>query len=658
MERDIVSWGKRGKTDAALDMYHSVEMPTIRLMNGAIDACARARPTRIDQAFQILQNGVDQKQLKPNVFTFGALMSACARARRADRALQLLASMQNDYGVQPNAVVYSTAISACARADPPQPNQALQLLEQAPREMSVIGYNAALSACAMAGHWEPAMALLHKMELPTSPVQPDAVSYGTVLAACERAQKWDMVLEQTKEMQASNVQLDGMALTSVLKACQQMGLASEALMYLELMKTSSPSQRKTTGWQRKGVKQPIRGADAVAYRLAISACARGGNWQEGIRLLEEMRSSPTDMTPDVVAYTSAITGCEYAGEWKRSLQLVNCMRKDGVEPNVVTFAAVIGACATACANYARVGNEAAIALPKTQALRILRVMKKDPTVVDPNINVYNAAIRVCAEAMDLVSALALLDRIKEDGLEPTERTFGSLVTACERVGSTEALSKVLRRMKDASIVPNEIIYGAAISCCRKAGEPERTLLLLRKMIREGLSPNVATFNTVIMAQTEGNGTRDMERAILTYKLMKSEFAADNVHPNRQTYVLIITTLASKKQPREAEMFLRKMRNDGFVPDIDLYTATVTAYERLGQPLEALRVMESMSEDGHDFYEVKVLNAAFKKAVEITNTVVGRGFEEVHGDEDDIDAEGLGLVAIDFEDDSSEKFING
>ncbi len=46
--------------------------------------------------------------------------------------------------------------------------------------------------------------------------------------------------------------------------------------------------------QRKGAKQALRGPDGVAYRLAISACARapgGHRWRDGIRLLNEMREN-------------------------------------------------------------------------------------------------------------------------------------------------------------------------------------------------------------------------------------------------------------------------------------------------------------------------------------------------------------------------------
>jgi pentatricopeptide repeat domain-containing protein 1 len=151
-----------------------------------------------------------------------------------------------NYGVSPNVVVYSSAISACARADPPDHTLALELLaEAATKELSMnaVGYNAALSACARAGQWEPAIQLLQDMEEQSSTnpqvPRPDAVTYGTVLAACERGEQWDLVLKYANRLQEQNLALDGLSLTSVLHACQQLGMADEALRYLDLMKTSS-----------------------------------------------------------------------------------------------------------------------------------------------------------------------------------------------------------------------------------------------------------------------------------------------------------------------------------------------------------------------------------------------------------------------------------
>ena len=98
LERTIVQLGRSGKTDDAIETYLSIpKTPTVRVMNAAIDACARARPTRVQQAFDILQDGVQNKRIKPNVFTFGPLMSACSRAGDADRAIELLETMKVRY---------------------------------------------------------------------------------------------------------------------------------------------------------------------------------------------------------------------------------------------------------------------------------------------------------------------------------------------------------------------------------------------------------------------------------------------------------------------------------------------------------------------------------------------------------------------------------
>uniref|UniRef100_A0A7S4RPL2 PROP1-like PPR domain-containing protein n=1 Tax=Ditylum brightwellii TaxID=49249 RepID=A0A7S4RPL2_9STRA len=542
---------------------------------------------------------------------------------------------------------------------------------------------------------------------------PDQVTYGTVMAACERSKQWKEVLRFAKKslmiQKDLNLQMDGIALTSALHACQQLGYADEAIYYLDLMKRLSSSSssscndddyehngeneqkeshRNTRGRQRKGARKPLQGPDEVAYRLAISACARSreeGRYKDGIQLLNEMKKD-WNLKPDVVAYTAAIAGCADAGEYQIALELLQRMKEEEVEPNVVTYSAVIGACATASAKAAtRIqdddddddtylvdsswddenGNENTdnddydknneIQKPLQKALQLLSYMKSSQSNVTPNIVTYNAAIRACAEGQDLIGAFELVDELIACGLKPTIVTYGSLMTACERVGSVEAASNVFKRMRtqndeeeEEEMQPNEIIYGAAISCCRKARQPDRAFLLLRRMIKDGLFPNAATFNTVILAHTEGKKP-NLDQAILIYRLMKSQklAAASSsgstsfppssfstefntttpifCKPNRQTYNILIQSLSSNRRPEEAELFLRKMRlEDGFVPDVDLYTVTVTAYERNGQPMKALRLMESMREDGYDFYEAKVLNEAFKKAVKLVN-VVGRGF---------------------------------
>jgi pentatricopeptide repeat domain-containing protein 1 len=730
IERQISLAGRQGRTDDALRLFYSITqppppkdqhlqppkilLPTIRQLNAVIDACARARPVRLTTALEIVntyttatippntnntkQNVVPSspstsavRKLEPNVYTYGSLMNAISRSGDIDLALQVLQYMQSPHStVRPNVVVYQSAISAAANAA--RPDISLQLLEDAQKNhvpITVIGYNAAITAAARANQYTLAMDLLRQMQSDPTLPQPDIVTYGTVMAACEYGNQWQLVLQFAEEIENStatiknatdaatvgdhsrpNISLDGMAITSALKACQQLGYASLALHYLDRMKsltnnniTQSNSYTVTSGRERIGSKQPLLGPDAVAYRLAISACARGGAWEDGIRLLDEYCATVNDQ--DVVAYTAAITGCEYAGRWVEAVQLLVRMRQvANVQPNVVTFAAVIGACATVCAqmmtdpvaatNKNNNNNHlnGAMPLPQKKALQILNVMKKNPNVVDPNIQVYNAAIRTCAEAMDIKGAFQVYQMIKDDvhQIEPNVITYGTLMLACERVGSMKGMDQVFAQMRHDQIRPNEIIYGTAISCCRKADEKERAYALLNKMIQDGYHPNVATINTVLIAQTENfksnsssgmkSSNTDLDRAIQIFKnffLPTTTTAAATpapIQPSRQTYSIMIRAFSSNQRPKDAEALLRRMRTvDGLIPDVDLYTITVSAYERIGQPLNALRLMESMREDGYDFYDVEVLNTLFKRLVKLVSAV-GQTFGKATGKSSD------------------------
>ena len=419
--------------------------PTTRLLNLAIDACARAHPVRQDMAFDLFHSAcIDERAISPNVFTFGSLLASCARNRDVQTSLQLLHELESGKypDVVPNGVIYSTVISACekragvnvrgkdkreAGAHNNMVDLALELLNNATLAFSmdvdgggknaaagggigVVGFNAAISTMARAAEYKKAIQLLDEMILhsdatPQSHQQndesttsqssfsdilesssadftlsapllhiinnekrshrtsfvpkPDEVTFGTVLAACERAGEWEELLRIANVAKEYGVMLDGMALTSVLHSCQQLGLADEALEYLDMMKQLGNeeegrgainnstngviTERITNGRMRKGARQELRGPDGVAYRLAISACARSpGRWQDGLRLLEEMRkaaieSNNTANAPDVVAYTAAIAGCSEAGEHTHAIRLIKTMREEGIQPNVVTF---------------------------------------------------------------------------------------------------------------------------------------------------------------------------------------------------------------------------------------------------------------------------------------------------------------------------------
>ena len=135
------------------------------------------------------------------------------------------------------------------------------------------------------------------------------------------------------------------------------------------------------------------------------------------------------------------------------------------------------------------------------------------------------------------------------------------------------------------------------------------------MIRNGLSPNVVLFNTVIRALISGG---DIAASLKVVELMESSPGV--VSPNRSTYQIIVAALAANKRPVEAEAMLTVMAKKGMKPEVELYTVTVTAYEKINKPRLALKLMEQMRQNGYDFYDIPMLDKIFKRAVKIANTL--------------------------------------
>ncbi|CAK9101579.1 unnamed protein product [Durusdinium trenchii] len=65
----------------------------------------------------------------------------------------------------------------------------------------------------------------------------------------------------------------------------------------------------------------------ISYSAAISACEKGGQWQQALEF-----------------YNAAISACEKCGQWQHALKLFEAMPKAKVQPDVISYSAAIGAC--------------------------------------------------------------------------------------------------------------------------------------------------------------------------------------------------------------------------------------------------------------------------------------------------------------------------
>ena len=79
-----------------------------------------------------------------------------------------------------------------------------------------------------------------------------------------------------------------------------------------------------------GIQEP----DVISYNSAISACEKGQQWEQALRLLLEMRSSRLE--PNVMSYNSAISACSKGQQWEQALNLLPETRSSQLEPDVIS----------------------------------------------------------------------------------------------------------------------------------------------------------------------------------------------------------------------------------------------------------------------------------------------------------------------------------
>ncbi|CAE7672218.1 EMB2654 [Symbiodinium pilosum] len=83
--------------------------------------------------------------------------------------------------------------------------------------------------------------------------------------------------------------------------------------------------------------------DVVSYGATISACEKGGKWQEALGLLDwmlQIRLLPSD----ICRFNAAISACEKTGHWEQALALLRALRNAAPSAEVITFNAAISAC--------------------------------------------------------------------------------------------------------------------------------------------------------------------------------------------------------------------------------------------------------------------------------------------------------------------------
>ena len=94
--------------------------------------------------------------------------------------------------------------------------------------------------------------------------------------------------------------------------------------------------------------------------------------------------------------------------------------------------------------------------------------------LEPNVITYSALISACEKGQKPEDAIELFKAMKWEGVVPDVITYNALISACEKGQKFEQALKLFHAMQQQGVVPDVITYNALISApVRKASSQSR-----------------------------------------------------------------------------------------------------------------------------------------------------------------------------------------
>lgn len=159
-------------------------------------------------------------------------------------------------------------------------------------------------------------------EMPTRNCKQTVLSFNALLGACVNSRKFDLVDGVFQEVPAKlAIEPDLVSYNTVIKAFCEKGSLDSAVSVLDEM-------------EKKGLKP-----DAISFNTLLNAFYGSDRFADGDRIWDLMEKK--FVVPDIRSYNAKLLGLAYNGKVNEAVDLIGEMKAKGIEPDVFSFNLVI-----------------------------------------------------------------------------------------------------------------------------------------------------------------------------------------------------------------------------------------------------------------------------------------------------------------------------
>ncbi|CAK9071016.1 unnamed protein product [Durusdinium trenchii] len=149
--------------------------------------------------------------------------------------------------------------------------------------------NAAMGCAAAGQAWKVALAILKDMKKQDS-TKPNVASFNAAVLAAAVASQWQVALAMLPAMRDHHLQPDTVTFNTLIHALERAGewrrclLLLNCSMGLEARNTAASACGKSTEWQRSLALLPGGGPTEVSVNVCMNACLHGSKWAMALQL--------------------------------------------------------------------------------------------------------------------------------------------------------------------------------------------------------------------------------------------------------------------------------------------------------------------------------------------------------------------------------------
>ncbi|XP_028194315.1 pentatricopeptide repeat-containing protein At1g34160-like isoform X2 [Glycine soja] len=266
---------------------------------------------------------------------------------------------------------------------------------------------------------------------------------------------------------------------------------------------------------------------------------------------------------DALTCSFALKGCARALAFSEATQIHSQLLRFGFEVDILLLTTLLDV-------YAKTGD-----LDAAQKV-FDNMCKRD-------IASWNAMISGLAQGSRPNEAIALFNRMKDEGWRPNEVTVLGALSACSQLGALKHGQIIHAYVVDEKLDTNVIVCNAVIDMYAKCGFVDKAYSVFVSM---SCNKSLITWNTMIMAfAMNGDGCKALK--------FLDQMALDGVNPDAVSYLAALCACNHAGLVEDGVRLFDMMKECGVKPNVKHYGSVVDLLGRAGRIREACDIINSM-----------------------------------------------------------------